>query len=90
MTFAGLDEMVNRREDLRSLALEPTDYIRFHVKIIEIIAQLDCQAGLILKLCHACDELEKEIDLLDSVLMKHKKRIAELEAWRERITGDGR
>ena len=101
MIFAGLDEMIKLREKLRMALLTPIshpepelawpDVTVWQNKVIRLMgAQLDCQAGLILKLCHACDEREKEIDLLDSVLMQHKKRIAELEAWRKQNTGDGK
>jgi len=87
MKFAGLGEMEKLQEELNKLTL-----YRFGLSSLfdAEIRMIDSQATLISKLCHACDKLETQIDRLDSISANHKDRITELEAWRERMTGDGR
>ena len=104
MKFAELEEMEKRREELRKMLLLPespesstmwrpteSDRLIATEEIIKcMVAQQSRMIGLILKLCHACEELEKRIDILDSISTKDNRRIANLETWQQRNTGDGR
>jgi len=81
MKFAELEEMEKRREDLRKMLLLPesstiwrpteSDRLIATEEIIRcMVAQQSRVVGLIMKLCHACEELEKRIDILDSIIKK--------------------
>jgi len=81
MGFAGTEELERRREELRKMLLLPesstiwrpteSDRLITAEEIVRcMVAQQSRVVGLILKLCHACEELEKRIDILDSIIKK--------------------
>ena len=74
MGFAGTEELERRREELRKMLLLPesstmwrpteSDRLIATEEIIRcMVAQQSRVIGLIMKLCHACEELEKRIDI---------------------------
>jgi hypothetical protein len=80
MKFAGLEEMEKLREEMRQVMLFGYDP-HYKCSPIEdrtdlLVALLNLQGVLILKLCHA--------------IMRDDERITELEAWRKQNTGDGK